>query len=224
MSVAHRVLLICGSLRTGSTHAAVLQTARELAPPSVDCDVYDGLARLPPYSPDDDVEPLPPAVADLRRRMDAAAALLFCTPEYAGALPGAFKNLLDWGVGGGLYAKPVAWINAGGGPTGAADAHASLRKVLGYTGSDLVEGACADIQVLRQEVDGEGRIRDPALRARIGGVLPALVAHVGAGERAGPAAAAGGSGVGVRVPPPVSPSTRHATAERRSPSSHQRGA
>lgn len=24
---------------------------------------------------------------------------MFCTPEYAGALPGSFTNLLDWTVG-----------------------------------------------------------------------------------------------------------------------------
>lgn len=42
----------------------------------------------------------------------AADAVLFCTPEYAGALPGSFKNLLDWTVGGGeTYGKPAAWIN-----------------------------------------------------------------------------------------------------------------
>ena len=82
----------------------------------------------------------------------------------------------------------MAWINAAGGPSAAA-AHASLRTVLGYTGSDLVEAACAEIPVLRQAVDGAGRIREPALRARIGSDLPALVAHVEAVERARPDAA-----------------------------------
>ncbi len=59
--------------------------------------------------------------------------MLFCTPEYAGALPAALKNLLEWTIGdAGTYQKPVAWINAAGpaAPTGAADAHESLRKVL----------------------------------------------------------------------------------------------
>jgi NAD(P)H-dependent FMN reductase len=40
-------------------------------------------------------------VADLRRQIEAADAVVFCTSEYAGALPGSFKNLLDWTVGGG---------------------------------------------------------------------------------------------------------------------------
>jgi NAD(P)H-dependent FMN reductase len=192
MGAAHQVLLICGSLRSGSTHAAVLRAVRELAPEGVDCVVYDGLARLPPFNPDDDVEPLHPAVADMRQRMSAADAVLFCTPEYAGALPGAFKNLLDWSVGGGLYAKPVAWINASVGPTDAADAHESLRKVLGYISADLVETACAKIPVLRQSVDGEGRIPDPAIRAQLAAVVPALIAHVEAAGRAGHDAAPAG--------------------------------
>ena len=81
-------------------------------------------------------------------RIAAADAVLFCTPEYAGALPGTFKNLLDWTVGGGeMYGKPVAWVNASGSPTRAADAHASLRRVLGYTGTDVVAGACVRIPV-----------------------------------------------------------------------------
>jgi NAD(P)H-dependent FMN reductase len=73
-------------------------------------------------------------VAELRHEIGAADAVLICTPEYAGALPGSFKNLLDWTVGGGeADRKPVGWINASGvaAPTGGGDAHASLRKVLG---------------------------------------------------------------------------------------------
>jgi NAD(P)H-dependent FMN reductase len=74
--------------------------------------LYEGLANLPAFNPDDDREPLHPSVAELRQEIARADAVLFCTPEYAGALPGSFKNLLDWTVGGGeVYGKPAAWIN-----------------------------------------------------------------------------------------------------------------
>lgn len=85
----------------------------------------------------------------------AADALLICTPEYAGALPGASKNLLEWTVGdAGTYRKPVAWINASGpaAPAGGADAHDSLRKVLGYLQADLVEDACVRLPLTRGAV------------------------------------------------------------------------
>jgi hypothetical protein len=109
-----RILLISGSTRGGSTNTAALRTAGAVAPAQVTARLYDGLAGLPAFNPDDDHEPLPPAAAGLRREIAAADALVFCTPEYAGTLPGSFKNLLDWTVGGvEVSGKPVAWINVG---------------------------------------------------------------------------------------------------------------
>ena len=143
MAGPYRVLLICGSLRSNSTNAAVLRTAKHVAPPDVAATVYDGLATLPHFNPDDDVDPLPPAVAELRAAIRAADALCFSTPEYAGALPGSFKNLLDWTIGddqpGSIYEKPVAWINAS--PRGATHAHESLRLVLGYAHAHVIARA-----------------------------------------------------------------------------------
>lgn len=178
MAATHRVLLISGSLRVGSTNTALLQTARAVAPEGVATDLYDGLDRLPYFNPDDDGESVHPAVAELRARIGAADAVLFSTPEYAGGLPGSFKNLLDWTVGGGeLYGKPVAWINASTSTTGAADAHASLRVVLRYTGAEIVEAACSHIPVRRDALDSGGLIADPALRQRVTDALAALARY-----------------------------------------------
>ena len=95
------LLLVSGSLRAGSTNAAVLRTAAALAPDGVETVLYGGMAELPHFNPDDDAEgqPLHPAVAAMRDAVARADALLVCTPEYAGALPGALKNLLEWTVG-----------------------------------------------------------------------------------------------------------------------------
>jgi NAD(P)H-dependent FMN reductase len=179
------ILLVSGSLRAGSTNSSLLRTADTLAPEGVVTTLYDGLGDLPHFNPDDDVdgEPLAPAPADLRAHLDAADAVLFSTPEYAGALPGSFKNLLDWTVGGGTYDKPVAWINASGSPTGAADAHASLRTVLTYTGTDIVEAACRHIPVARSAVGPDGLVGDPAIREQVVDVLHALAEHVAARRR-----------------------------------------
>src|SRR5262245_24077935 len=122
-----RVLLISGSLRLRSTNTAALRTAQLVAPRDIDALLYPGLGELPHFNPDDDVEPLDAVVESLRREIRRADALLFSTPEYAGALPGSFKNLLDWTIGddqpGSIYEKPVAWINTS--PRGATSAHES---------------------------------------------------------------------------------------------------
>ncbi len=87
----------------------------------------------------------------------------------------------EWTVGdAGTYRKPVAWINVSGGaaPTGAADAHDSLRKVLGYVHADSVEAACVRVPVTRDAVGPDGTIADPQIREQIAAALTALAQHV----------------------------------------------
>jgi NAD(P)H-dependent FMN reductase len=171
------ILLISGSLRAGSTNTAVLETARAVATDGIVTAIYDGLGRLPHFNPDDDVEPLPPEVQALRESIRAADAVLFSTPEYAGALPGSFKNLLDWSIGGGeIYEQPVAWINVSAGGSEARNAFDSLRKVLGYAGTKLVEDACRHIPVQRSDVGADGLIAAPAIRDEIRDVVTRLAA------------------------------------------------
>jgi len=176
-----RLLLISGSFRRGSTNTAVLRTAAAVAPAGVGTELYADADRLPHFNPDDDVEGAPPpAVTELRARLDAADAVLICTPEYAGALPGSFKNLLEWTVGGvGLYGKPVASINASGvaAPTGGADAHDSLRKVLGYVGAEVVEDACVRVPMSRGAIGGDGQVTDPVAVQAITRAVVRLAGH-----------------------------------------------
>jgi chromate reductase len=140
--------------------------------------LYDGLGALPHFNPDDDVLPLPPAVAAMRAQVHRADAILFCVPEYAGALPGSFKNWLDWTVGddqpGSIDGKPVGWINVS--PRGAVLAHASLRAVLGYVGAEIVEDACVDVPVSSTMVDDAGFIIAADVGARLGDVVASLAA------------------------------------------------
>nr|WP_282693306.1 NAD(P)H-dependent oxidoreductase [Streptomyces sp. CC208A] len=138
---------------------------RALAPDGVTSRPAPPPDALPHFDPDHDHEPLPPPVADLRGRIAAADAVLFCTPEYAGALPGSFKNLLDWTVGGTeINDKPVAWINVSTAVTRARHAHDSLRRVLAYTGARIVPEACLHLPVPRQLVGPDGLVHDQALR------------------------------------------------------------
>ncbi|MFI9250977.1 NADPH-dependent FMN reductase [Streptomyces sp. NPDC053069] len=169
------ILLLSGSLRKGSTSEAVLRTAQTVAPSvGVDTVSYEDLARLPHFNPDDDTDPLPAPVAALRAALDRADGVLICTPEYAGTLPGSFKNLLDWTVGGTeICDKPAAWINAAA-PGRGQGAEATLRRVLGYTGAKVVEPACVRIPVGRDALDEDGLIADPAVRRQLGEVIRLL--------------------------------------------------
>ncbi len=180
--------LVSGSTRAGSTNTAVVLTLAGLLGDAVRPLPYLAMARLPHFNPDDDTEPLPEEVGRLRRLIAESDAIMFCTPEYAGDLPGSFKNLLDWTVGGvEIVGKPVGWINASSSPTGAEGAHRALRTVLGYTGAAVVDAACVRAPVARGAVDAEsGMITDPQVRDAITEAARALLAAA-AGE-SGPAA------------------------------------
>jgi NAD(P)H-dependent FMN reductase len=108
--------------------------------------------------------------------------LVFCTPEYAGTLPGAFKNLLDWTVGGAeMYGKPAAWINvAPEGRGGGADA--TLRVVLGYVGAQILPASGTRVTVPRDAVDGSGALVDEGVRSQLAEVLAMVVAQTPADQ------------------------------------------
>ncbi|WP_406198166.1 NAD(P)H-dependent oxidoreductase [Kitasatospora sp. NBC_01560] len=172
------ILLLPGSLRAGSTNETVLRTAAAVAHAieGISATYYTGLAGLPHFNPDLDTDPLPEQVAALRAAVEAADALLICTPEYAGTLPGAFKNLLDWTVGGvEISDKPTGWITAAA-PGRGGGAEATLRTVLGYTGAAVVDEACVRIPLDRAGVGPDGLATDPLVRDRIGEVLARLAA------------------------------------------------
>jgi chromate reductase, NAD(P)H dehydrogenase (quinone) len=170
------LLLITGSTRSGSTNTAALRSAAELLG-SKQTPLFEGLADLPAFNPDDDHDPLPPAVVAMRAQIAAADAVVFCTPEYAGTLPGSFKNLLDWTVGGGeIYGKPATWINvAAPGRGGGADE--TLRVVLGYVGASIMESSGLRVTVPSQAVS-DGRIADPEVRAGVEAAFATIVAEV----------------------------------------------
>ncbi|WP_405829499.1 MULTISPECIES: NADPH-dependent FMN reductase [unclassified Streptomyces] len=186
MTTPPLILLLSGSLRAGSSNEAMLRTAQAVAaetPARVRTVLYDGLGTLPHFNPDEDTDQLPAPVAGLRAAIAGADAILVCTPEYAGTLPGSFKNLLDWTVGGTeISDKPVAWVNAAA-PGRGQGAEATLRAVLGYTGAAVVDEACVRIPVTGGMSGQDGTIADPEVRARIGEVLGVLA---GRGRPEGP--------------------------------------
>ena len=173
-----RLLFVSGSTRRGSTNAAALRAAQELVPVGTETALHERLGELPQFDPDADHDPLPPLVTELRAEIARADAVVFCTPEYAGTLPGAFKNLLDWTVGGAeMYGKVAAWISvAPEGRGGGADA--TLRVVLGYVGAEVLPSSGTRVTVSRDAVDASGALVDEAVRAQLAEALATIVTEV----------------------------------------------
>ncbi len=146
------------------------------AAPDTDCVLYHELAELPHFNPDDDEDAPPEAVQRLRDAVHRADAIMFSTPEYAGAMPGALKNLLEWLIGDdqprSVYEKPVGWINCS--PRGAHLTYESLEVVLEYAHAHVISEACGDVPVSGSSVGEDGRLSDAAARADVNRLVAAL--------------------------------------------------
>lgn len=138
-----RVLGISGSLRRDSYNRALLREAAERLPAGAELVEFEQLREIPPYDADLEAEATPAAVAELRRAMREADAVLVATPEYNHSIPGVLKNALDWASRpagqSALTGKPAAVIGASTGMFGAVWAQAETRKVLGALGGRVVQ-------------------------------------------------------------------------------------
>jgi chromate reductase len=173
-----KVLGIAGSLRPDSYNRKLLLAASELFPPDLEFEVWDGLKAVPPYDEDDDVEPAPAAVAQLRAAIAGADAILFATPEYNSSIPGQLKNAVDWAsrplASNVLRNKPVAVVGASTGAFGAVWAQGELRKVLAATGARVVEAELA-LGHAQQRFADDGRLDDENMRDELREVVWTLI-------------------------------------------------
>jgi chromate reductase, NAD(P)H dehydrogenase (quinone) len=167
-----RILAISGSLRRLSSNTALILAAADLAPQGVEVRVYEHLAELPLFDPDLDGDQPPAAVAEFRLELNACAAVLISSPEYAHGVPGALKNALDWIVGSGEFVgKPVALVNAS---PRATHAQASLAETLRVMSADLIDEASIAVPLGGRNLDASGIVADNSLSDAIRTALAAL--------------------------------------------------
>jgi chromate reductase len=186
-----RLLAISGSLRRDSHNTRLLREVAEQAPPQVEVSYFEGLKAIPPYDQDDDVEPAPAPVAELREAIARADAILIATPEYNSSVPGVLKNAIDWAsrprASTPLQGKPAAVIGATTGSFGGVWAQAELRKVLGSSGARVIEQGVA-LPSCPKEDGAEGEL--PAEHLESGqAVIEALMDEVAADAAPQPIAA-----------------------------------
>jgi len=144
---ATTILVLLGSLRTGSVNRQLAELVAESLPKDTEARMFDRLGELPFYNEDLDVdEPTADsfaAVAQLRHAVHTADVILVITPEYNGSIPGVLKNAVDWLSrpygNGAVIGKPTAVIGASQGEYGGSWAHDEARKVLGIAGASVIE-------------------------------------------------------------------------------------
>ncbi len=172
-----KILGIVGSLRQASYNHVALKAAQELVPAGVVLDLIE-LHGIPVFNQDHEMA-LPAAVLEFKRRILAADAILFATPEYNYSVPGALKNAIDWAsrpFGKSAWTgKPAALMGASPGSLGTARAQYHLRQILVSFGMSVVSQPEVMIANAAQCFDPDGRLTDAPTREHIQKLLIALV-------------------------------------------------
>jgi chromate reductase len=181
-----RILGVSGSLRARSMNRGLIRAARELAPAGVEVVEYD-LRSLPLYDADVEADGYPEPVADFKRAIREADALLLATPEYNRSTSGVLKNAIDWAsrppLASPLSGKVVGIMGASAGLRGTRTAQEHVREALEFSRARtleepriLVPEAYAKFDAQGHLIDGETRSQVAELVGALAGALTALKA------------------------------------------------
>jgi chromate reductase len=165
------ILAISGSLRSASYNTAVLQAAAMIAPLGMQVRIFDGLAALPPFNADHDVQP-PVLVQKWRHQLVMSDGLLIASPEYAHGVSGSLKNALDWVVGverfGGM---PIGVVNTS---PHAHFANRALKETLLTMAAQIIESASFSIPLQGSGLNSAGILQRQDMVATIRTAVHAL--------------------------------------------------
>lgn len=177
-----RILALVGSLRAGSHNRQLAEAAIKFAPEGVDLQLYEGLAEIPFYNEDIDVEgSIPAAAAKLREAAEASDAFLLFSPEYNGTVPAVLKNAIDWlsrpyGESA-VTGKPAVVVGTAFGQYGGVWAQDDARKALGVAGAKVIEDIKLSIPASLTRFAETHPADDTEVTAQLTDVVTRLQAH-----------------------------------------------
>jgi chromate reductase len=176
----YQVGYIVGSLSTESINRTLAEALIRLAPKSLKF-VEIPILDLPLYNRDFDTD-FPPAGQALKDAIAEADAVLFVSPEYNRGIPGCLKNAIDWASrphGTNSFAdKPSAVIGASPGKIGTAVGQQSLRNVLSFCNSPLMEAPEAYIHFTPGLITEAGEVTDKGTEQFLRDFIEALAVFV----------------------------------------------
>ena len=176
----YKVGYLIGSLAKASINRQLATALVRLAPPELELAEIP-FKDLPLYSYDYDAD-YPPVARAFKKAIADVDAVLFVTPEYNRSIPGGLKNAIDWASrpwGQNSFArKPSAIIGASIGSIGTAVAQQSLRGVLAFCNSPLMNSVEAYIHFKPGLITPQGEVSEPSTEEFLRNYMKELHAFV----------------------------------------------
>jgi chromate reductase len=156
-----------GSLASASINRTLSKALIRLAPDDLEFSEIP-IKDLPLYNSDFDADYPPEGVA-LKEAIAAADGILFISPEYNRAIPGALKNAIDWGSrpwGTNSFArKPSGIIGASPGAIGTAVMQSNMRSVLSFLDAPQLNSPEAYITFRPDDFGADGEVLNEKTQA-----------------------------------------------------------
>ncbi len=168
-----KVLAILGSTRQNSTNHSLIKAIADLSAESLDITVFDGIANLPQFNPDNDGESIASEVADFRQQLNNAEGILICTPEYAHGVPGTLKNAIDWTISSSEFPhKPTMLITAS---TDGSYGHKALMETLKAIEAKNVDNLQMVILFAKTKISIDKKITDKKTFADVKALIATFI-------------------------------------------------
>ena len=177
---SYKVGYFVGSLAKASINRQLANALIRLAPKELTFTEIP-IKDLPLYSYDYDAD-FPPAARALKDGIAGVDAVLFVTPEYNRSIPGGLKNAIDWASrpwGQNAFArKPSGVIGTSPGAIGTAVAQQSLRGVLCFCNSPLMNTVEAYIHFKPGLITADGEVTDEGTKQFLQNYMTELHAFI----------------------------------------------
>ena len=171
------ILAISGSTRKDSSNESILQSIKYLYRDDAEVLIYNGIAELPHFNPDPNIEEVPLPVIKFRELVDQADGVIICSPEYVFSLPAVLKNALEWTVATVVFSdKPVGLIIASG---LGEKAYEQLILIMKTLQSKIGENATLLLQGVRSKIYADGKITDVKTLKEIDILMRSLMSSIG---------------------------------------------
>ena len=162
-----KVVAIVGSIRKESYNLKLAKYVQRTYKDRFDLEILN-IRDLPHYDQDIELNP-PQVVSDFKKKVAAADAVLWVTPEYNFSIPGVLKNAIDWlsRVDKVVIGKPSWIMGATMGTLGTIRAQLHLRDILFCpgVGSPLLPGNEVYVAQVQEKMDQEGNLtHEPTIK------------------------------------------------------------
>jgi len=181
MASQRNVAVFVGSLRKGSFSRMTAHALAAVAPAHLKFEIIE-IGQLPLYNQDIDADSPPDSYVVFRKKVKAADAVLFVTPEYNRSVPAPLKNAID--VGSRPYGqsswngKPGAVISVSPGAIGGFGANHHLRQSLVFLNVPAMQQPEAYIGGAGGLFDEAGRLKTDDTRRFFTSLMDAFAAWI----------------------------------------------